>query len=452
MPASTVLQPLKYSVKQAAFYNSTRRFNTAPCGRRSGKTAIAKRRLRKKALLHQGNPGDRYIAGGPTHAQAKRIFWEDVKQLFPPILRLPGKQGVSESELSIRLLNGAIVEVVGLDEPARAEGAPIRHIVLDEFANMKPEVWTDHLRPTLTDTEGTADIIGAPEGRNHYYELCLQSEGDTTGEWGHHTWWTEEVLPLYLGSEQAALEIASARATMDEMTFNQEYRAAFIAFAGLAYYAWSRALHAKERVYYDPRFPLQLCFDFNTSPGVAVIAQERPYQGNNPAVTDWVTAVIGEVFIPKNSTTPMVCNRILKDWGDHKGEVELYGDSTGGARTTSSVDGSDWDIITDRLGQRFGGRLINRVTTNPAERARVNAVNSRLQSSTGAVSLIVDPINCKNLIKDFEGTTVVQGGSGEIDKRKDSKRWSHITDALGYNIHGRHPVVRETGGVSIQTF
>lgn len=449
MPASTVLEPLRYTRDQARYLLSEARFNVVPAGRRGGKTAIAKRRLRKKAMRFRGSFGTRLIAGAPTHAQAKRIYWRDFKLMFPKEWRLD----ISESDLSITLLNGAIVQVMGMDEPARAEGAPCIHFLLDEYGNMKPGVWTENLRPMLTDTQGTADIIGAPEGRNHYYEMWLDALGDRTGEWATHTWWTESVLPMYLGEAAAIREIKSARNSMDKLTYAQEYRAEFIAFSGLAYYNWARELHTKERVHYNPHYPLMLCFDFNRSPGVAVIAQELMYRGRLTQVSESITAVIGEVFIERNSTTPSVCRKIIQDWSHHKGEVLLYGDSTGGAKSTSSTEGSDWDLIDAHLRPVFGERLSNMVTTNPLERVRVNAMNSRLLTADGQVHMLVDPVKCPRLIRDFEATVVKEGGAGEIDKEKDSKRWSHITDALGYMVASRHPIqAADDGGFSVQSF
>ena len=61
----------------------------------------------------------------------------------------------------------------------------------------------------------------------------------------------------------------------------------------------------------------------------------------------------------------------------------------------------------------------------PSERARVNAVNSRLRSSAGLVRLMVDPVHAPHVVRDFEGVVTLEGGSGEINKKKYSEL-SHI--------------------------
>jgi hypothetical protein len=69
----------------------------------------------------------------------------------------------------------------------------------------------------------------------------------------------------------------------------------------------------------------------------------------------------------------------------------------------------------------------------------VNAVNSRLMSAAGDIRLMVDPVKALHVVKDFEGVRLLEGGSGEIDKKSDPER-SHQLDALGYSIFREFPV------------
>ena len=307
----------------------------------------------------------------------------------------------SESEMTIRLVNGADVTVLGLDAPERIEGRPLDWICCDEYANMKPEVWSSNLRPALSSRgrPGGAWMIGVPEGRNHYYHLTIDAQREDYQEWSHHTWKSADILD--------AAEIEAAKRDLDELTYLQEYEASFVNFQGRAYYSFERSTHC-ETVEYNPRFPLIFAFDFNVSPGVAVVAQDLPYDGDRDEVDEGSTAVIGEVYIPRNSNTPAVCRRLIKDWSHHKGDVLCYGDSTGGARGTSQVRGSDWDIIRQELKAVFKERLKMRVPrANPRERVRVNAMNARLKSADGKIRLLVNPEKAPFCILDLEGTTLL---------------------------------------------
>jgi hypothetical protein len=196
--------------------------------------------------------------------------------------------------------------------------------------------------------------------------------------------------------------------------FEQEYEASFINFSGRAYYPFNESDHCA-RLEYNPKAPIGFCFDFNVEPGVASIVQEQKLPNGQDG-----TGVIGEVHITTNSNTPAVCRRLVQDWGEHQGEVRLYGDATGGARGTAKVAGSDWDLIKAELRGAFGDRLGYRVPeSNPAERARINAVNSRLKSADGVVRMMIDPSRAPHVVKDFEGVRTLEGGSGEIDKKAD---------------------------------
>lgn len=431
--------PLRAVDAQLAYARSPHRFNVVPAGRRSGKTERAKRKLVRRGLSLKGVNHDevpRFFAGAPTRDQAKRIFWADLKALSRPWWS--GKP--SETDLTIRLITGSEIVVVGMDKPERIEGSPWDGGVLDEYANMKPQAWGANVRPALSDRLGWCDLIGVPEGRNHYYDtytlaLASMTEFGPDSEWGAYTWKSIEVLP--------AKEVEQAKHDLDELTFQQEYEASFVNFRGRAYYAFTDANKAKLRHLYDPKQPLKICLDFNVAPGVAVVAQELPLPKGLLG-----TACIGEVWIENNSNTPAVCRKLLSDWEGHRGRVEVFGDATGGARGTAQVSGSDWDIARKLLrdgipsdGVRgFGPRVdFNVKPSNPAERARVNALNSRACAADGAIRLMADPTSCPNLVRDLEGVRLLEGGSGEIDKNHD-KRLTHPSDALGYYIEHEFPV------------
>lgn len=446
--AASATEVMNMTRAQARFYASRARYNIAPCGRRSGKTAIAKRRGVRKALEWTGVPA-RFIFGAPTQLQAKTIFWRDIKRMVPAEL-IVGKP--SEGELTMELVNSATLQVMGFDKPQRAEGTPVAHVALDEFANMHPGVWTDNIRPMLTDTQGTADVFGVPEGRNHYWDVWQQALLNETGEWAAHHWYTADVLANYLGEEAATREIRSARAALDVMTFRQEYEASFNNIEGRVYYPFTRETHARESLPYDPRYPLMLCFDFNVSPGVCVYAQERPYAGDDPDVAATFTAVIGEVYIQRDSNTPAVVRRVIADFlqnpdggkplvHKHLGDVYLYGDPAGGSKTTAAVDGSDWDIIRDMLKPHLGDRLRWRVAREqPLQRVRVNSTNARLATVDGTKRMLVCPRRAPRTVEDFEVVTVKEGTAGEIDKKKDDGKYSHLTDAVTYLCVERYPL------------
>lgn len=424
---------LKVHPIQQQYFACQSRFIAVPAGRRSGKTEIAKRKLAHKALTFSDASDGWFVCSAPTFAQAKKIYWEDMKKLIPP-LYVVGRP--SESDLTIKLFNGSKIQVVGMDKPERAEGAPLDGIIMDEYANMKKKAWTDHVRPALSTVgrPGFAWLIGVPEGRNHYYDVCERARLGAT-DWSYFHWKSSDILPQS--------EIDAAREELDELTFLQEYEGSFVTFAGRAYYCFDSMLNSEAHLfenYYEPKRKLDISFDFNVDPGVACITQEVSYKGINPDVAPRITAAMGEVYVPQNSNTEVVCRKILQDWGDHKGVVQVYGDASGGNRGTAQTRGSDWDIIDDILGKHFGQRYDNEVPrSNPSIRGRVNAMNTRLKTSSGARRFLADRGRCKYLIKDLDGVSILEGSAGEIDKKKD-RTLTHISDALGYKIAQDFPI------------
>jgi hypothetical protein len=415
------------------------RFPVVPAGRRSGKTEIAKRKLVISAMKGTKFHVPHFFAGAPTRDQAKRIWWEDLKLMTPPEVQV---KRPSESELTIYYKNGSQLVVVGLDKPERIEGTPWDGGVLDEYGNMKADVWGQHIRPSLADRLGWCWFIGVPEGRNHYYDIDKKAKADTTGQWGSFHWISEDILPPE--------EIAAAKNDLDDLTYQQEMCASFISFQGRCYYAFNERYNTA-RIRYNPKAPLVICFDFNVQPGTASIIQEKTRfdEAGIPIIGDTITCIIGEVRIERNSNTPMVCNKIINDWGDHQGHLYLYGDASGGASGSAKVSGSDWDIISKVINAHFGSdRVHYRIPQqNPYERERINAVNSRCKSMEGIVRLLVDPSKAPWVIRDFEGVQVIPGGSGEIDKKKDPML-SHLTDGIGYYISQEFPVTGIRGRVT----
>ena len=436
---------LRPHAMQYALSRCTKRLKVVRAGRRSGKTELAKRDGVRNAIYPISQYSDVNIGfAAPTRSQAKRIFWRDLKALSPK-WALDGKP--SESELVIRYKTGASIYVIGLDEPARVEGSPWDHFYVDEFGNVKASAWEMNIRPALDDRAGTCWLFGVPEGRNHYYDIDLKAQHDTTGNWGHYHWFSDEILSADI--------IAQAMADMDSLTFQQEYQASFITFSGRAYYSFDYETHCRA-LSYDPQQPLIICFDFNVAPGTASILQEQ-YLPECFEMVDvkspggvilgstrkqiFGTGIIGEVYIERGSNTPMVCRKVIEDWKMHRGRIEIYGDATGGSKGTAKVDGSDWDLIKQIFRESpLAGQVSFHVPeSNPKERSRVNAVNTRFKTASGAIHMMIDPARAPKTAKDFDGVQVVKGSAGEIDKNSDPLL-THLSDGVGYYIEKRFPI------------
>src|SRR5690606_9719062 len=133
---------------------------------RAGKTVMAVMRLIAAALANE-RQSPRYAYIAPQLNQAKDVAWTYLKHYG---LKVPGAS-VNESELCVEFPNGARVRIYGADNPDRLRGIYLDGVVLDEVADMKPEVWDEVVLPTLTDRQGWALFIGTPKGVNRFSEM-----------------------------------------------------------------------------------------------------------------------------------------------------------------------------------------------------------------------------------------------------------------------------------------
>ena len=155
---------MRLTKAQSKVFSDDTRFRVVVAGRRFGKTHLAIVELVRQALLGNGRHCW-YVA--PTYKASKQIAWLFLCDFIPREYI----EKKNESELSIRLLNGSIIALKGADNPDSLRGVGLNFIVLDEFADMKITAWTEVLRPTLSDKEGSALFIGSPKGRNHFYDI-----------------------------------------------------------------------------------------------------------------------------------------------------------------------------------------------------------------------------------------------------------------------------------------
>lgn len=451
LSAATNRSEFKMHRMRRRFLASRARFDMLPAGRRSGKTEEARFRL-IAGSRHRGGPhhgclsppsgvaDPTFVYAAPTYQQAKRIVWESFKRETPKW----AIQRKSESDLWIDFVTGARLYVAGMDRSERIEGIPIDGLVLDEYADMKPNAW-DSLRPALSTfgrPPGWAMFIGRPRGKNHFHKLMVEAQ--KLDDWAVYYPW-----PSWLVIDPD--EVEAARRELDERSFRQEYGGEFIDGSGAAYYQfgpWNLT-----DLSYDRDRPLQFSFDFNVNPGVAVVSQDldqaiehlvcdncsAPMPGSSGEECricrttlgyELVTAVIGEVWLwDVGSNTRVVCENLIKNWGDvHSGPVICYGDPSGGANK-SSAERSDWQTIEDYLSRQWPVFEMDVPRSPPPVRDRVVVMNSRLRNARGGVRIYIDPNKAPKLVSDLESTKLKD--SGDLDPGPE-KKFGHITDALGY--------------------
>lgn len=197
------------------------RFAVLVAHRRFGKTVLAVNHL-IKAALRCGRQRGSFAYVAPYRNQAKAVAWDYLKHFSSP---LPGRI-VNESDLYIRLPNGAQIRIFGADNADALRGLYFDGAVLDEVAQMKPEVWDEIIQPALADRMGWALFIGTPKGINLFSELYerarkFESQGDA--HWAALCFRVDETNAL------PPEEVARLRREMSDNAWRQEMLCDFTA-------------------------------------------------------------------------------------------------------------------------------------------------------------------------------------------------------------------------------
>lgn len=201
---------------QQEIHQNLKRFSVLVCHRRFGKTVLAVNALIDAATRNK-LPRPRYGYVAPLYSQAKSIAWDYLKEYSAPI---PGVRR-NESELWVELPNGARIRLFGADNPDALRGMYFDGVALDELAQMKPETWTEVIRPALADRKGWALFIGTPKGINIFYELYEQAVRDPS--------WFAGFYPVSKTGLIVETELEAARATMSDNQYRQEFECDFAA-------------------------------------------------------------------------------------------------------------------------------------------------------------------------------------------------------------------------------
>ena len=143
---------------QQEVYNDPTRFKVIAAGRRTGKSRLAAWSLILNCL--SAKKGQVFYVA-PTQGQARDIMWQMLLELGHSVIA-----SSHVNNLQIKFINGALLTLKGADRPETMRGVSLKFLVMDEYADMKPEVWEQILRPALADQKGDAMFIGTPMGRN----------------------------------------------------------------------------------------------------------------------------------------------------------------------------------------------------------------------------------------------------------------------------------------------
>jgi hypothetical protein len=204
---------LKAIFEPVDFEGRPARYSLIEASTKTGKTVGCIMWLFEQAYL--GRSGWNFWWVAPIYGQAK-IAFRRMKKALPSEIFV-----ANEGELTITLLNGAVIWFKGADNPDSLYGEDVYAAVIDEASRAKEAAW-HALRSTLTFTGGPVRFIGNVKGRrNWFFALCRRAE---QGE--QNLAYTKIVAydAVAAGILRAA-EIEDAKRTLPDAVFRELYLA-----------------------------------------------------------------------------------------------------------------------------------------------------------------------------------------------------------------------------------
>lgn len=160
-------RPHLYPKQEQAIFDPAR-YSLIEASTKSGKTVGCLAWLVEKSM--RGKAGQNFWWVSPVYPQAK-IAFRRMKRGLHHLLYTP-----NESELTITLLNGAVIHFKSGEKPDNLYGEDVYAAVIDEASRIREESW-HAVRSTITATKGPVRLIGNVKGRkNFFYKMARRAE------------------------------------------------------------------------------------------------------------------------------------------------------------------------------------------------------------------------------------------------------------------------------------
>lgn len=205
---------------QQEVWESDARFKVVAAGRRFGKTVLGVAKILVAATSH---PRSVSLWVAPSHSQA-RMALDMVAHIIPRQYR-----EVNRTMSEIYLPNGSKIVFRSGERWDNLRGDGLVCAILDEAAFLDERVWTEAVRPALSDHKGEALLISTFNGENWFYAYfrrALEEDNDQWASWRFLTIDNPFIDPA---------EVEEAKRNLPREVFEQEYEASPMAFSGAVF-------------------------------------------------------------------------------------------------------------------------------------------------------------------------------------------------------------------------
>lgn len=373
--------------------------------RRWGKTVWAVNQLIKDAMMvgskTDRNPRFAYIA--PQLKQAKSVAWDYFKEYAAVIPEVE----FNEAELRIDFPTGARIQLLGADNPDQLRGIGLEGVVFDEYADIRPSIWPEIIRPTLTDSGGYAVFMGTPKGKDSFYQKY--KDGKKKDDWlvEEHPVSETDIVPE---AELQEIQQAVEEGRMEEAQYKQEWECSFVNSVRGSYYKkqvnYLRDEGRIDSVPYQASDPVHTAWDIGTGDATAIIFCQLivddvhiidSYENNDEGIQHYANVL---------NQKPYSYNTHLGPWDLKKREF-----------------GSGQSILQTAMSHGITFQVVPKVGIADG----IQAVRNTLPKCK------IDEINCEDFIEAIEHYRKDYDEKRQVYKDKPLHDWSsHYADAMRY--------------------
>lgn len=302
---------------QQALARSLARFRLAAWGRRGGKTKYAAAEALGIAMIR---PRSTIWLAAPISKLTGRAFDYVIESLIDLGMaddcRIQNQDQVKKAVLP----NGSTVEGVSCENVLSMAGAAVDFCVLDEAAQIVPDVFYRGIIPPLTDRDGGALLISSYEGEGDFFSekvLEVQAEAEKArarGDEFQPDWelfqgasYDMNFYAFPKGIDSDAL--VAARRNMPVVEFREQFGAEVAGARERVFPEFKERLHVGN-YRFNPDVPVHLCCDPSSgaNPYAILVLQDYPDRGYTIAIDELYDRLKAEDYDPIMRRKPWAAN------------------------------------------------------------------------------------------------------------------------------------------------
>lgn len=347
------------------------------------------------------------------------------------------------SQCKLKLINGSSVlsKTFADQKTSKVRSLSPDYWYFEELTELEEHMFTEPYSRLGRNGDDFSCLIGAtnPEGPDHWvHKRLIENAGWINGvktrkregrDLNIHVYYSLTVDNLYLNEEY----IKNLKKNLSPKEAERKLEGKWVNIAGEGiYHAYDEDKNfiTDKKYIVDIRYPIRLCFDFNTAEGKPMSACAMQY-------IDDKVHIFREFIIYKTNTHGLMQEIVQDEKENGKGILDyncqyiIHADATGRTKHSSATT-SDISIIKqyiDHYSKKKVDYEVQVPSANPPVKDRINLVNSYCYNLLNEIRLFV--YNCVVVNNGFKNSQWKKGANGVED---DSYYAQHVTTAAGYGI------------------